>query len=131
LGGRSTEDAARVLGCPRGTVLSRLATARSRLAARLTRRGVTVPAALFAVAAVPSGLGAVAPLVPSAVRVAVGRSAGGVPAAVALAEGVITAMSIAKTITAAGAFVVAVGLVWGFGLVAAEGPGPAAAQKGK
>jgi RNA polymerase sigma factor (sigma-70 family) len=45
LGGRSTEEAAHLLGCPRGTVLSRLATARQRLAARLTRRGVTLPAA--------------------------------------------------------------------------------------
>jgi RNA polymerase sigma factor (sigma-70 family) len=44
LGGHSTEHAARALGCPRGTVLSRLATARDRLAARLTRRGVTLPA---------------------------------------------------------------------------------------
>src|SRR5438067_4221829 len=72
--GRSTEDAARALGCPRGTVLSRLATARRRLAARLTRRGVTVPAALLAVAAVPTGLGAVSGLVPGAVRVSLGRA---------------------------------------------------------
>ena len=43
LGGHTTEDAARELGCPRGTVLSRLATARKRLAERLTRRGVTAP----------------------------------------------------------------------------------------
>ena len=43
LGGHTTEDAARELGCPRGTVLSRLAAARKRLAERLTRRGVTAP----------------------------------------------------------------------------------------
>src|SRR5262245_37029880 len=49
LGGRTTEDAARELGCPRGTVLSRLDTARKRLAERLTRRGVTLPAALAGV----------------------------------------------------------------------------------
>lgn len=127
LGGRSTEEAARVLGCPRGTVLSRLATARTRLAARLTRRGVTVPAALFTVAAVPSGLGAVAALVAPAMRLAVGRSAGVGSAAVVLADGVIMSMSIAKSITVAGVFVLAVGLVTGVGLVAADD----AAQEGK
>ena len=45
LGGYTTEEAARELGCPRGTVLSRLAAARERLAARLSRRGVSLPAA--------------------------------------------------------------------------------------
>ena len=48
LQGHSTEDAAKLLGVPRGTVLSRLATARERLAATLTRRGVALPAALTA-----------------------------------------------------------------------------------
>lgn len=43
LQGLSTEDAAKQLGIPRGTVLSRLATARQKLSARLSRRGVTVP----------------------------------------------------------------------------------------
>ncbi len=46
LGGRSTEDAARELGCPTGTLLSRLAAARKRLAERLGRRGIVLPAAL-------------------------------------------------------------------------------------
>lgn len=42
----STDGAARVLGIPRGTVLSRLATARTRLAERLTRHGLALPATL-------------------------------------------------------------------------------------
>ncbi len=46
LQGHTAEDAAAILGVPRGTVLSRLATARGRLAETLTRRGVTLPAAL-------------------------------------------------------------------------------------
>ena len=45
LEGLSHEEAARRLGCPLGTVNSRLATARQRLGARLLRRGLA-PAAL-------------------------------------------------------------------------------------
>src|SRR5437762_2342668 len=40
LEGTTTEEAARRLGCPRGTVLSRLAAARAKLRARLSKRGV-------------------------------------------------------------------------------------------
>lgn len=121
LGGRTTEDAARLLGCPRGTVLSRLATARTRLAARLTRRGVTVPATLFAVTAVPSGLAAVAPLVPVVLRLTVSKVPTG--SAVVLAQGVITAMRIGKTMATAGVVVLAVGMVSGVGWLAVRGTG--------
>jgi RNA polymerase sigma factor (sigma-70 family) len=38
--GETVAEAARLLGCPRGTVLSRLSRARQRLQSRLTRRGV-------------------------------------------------------------------------------------------
>src|SRR5437667_41203 len=66
LEGKSNEEAARQLGCPKGTVLSRLARARERLRARLTKRGVTLSAAALAAivteqaasAAVPSALAA-------------------------------------------------------------------------
>lgn len=44
LKGHSTEETARLLRCPRGTILSRLARARERLRARLTRRGLTLTA---------------------------------------------------------------------------------------
>ncbi len=43
LAGKTTEEAARQLGCPRGTVLSRLAWARDRLRTRLADRGLVVP----------------------------------------------------------------------------------------
>ncbi len=46
LQGSTTEEAARILGCPRGTVLSRLAWARHRLSNRLIRRGVAPAVAL-------------------------------------------------------------------------------------
>lgn len=42
LEGQTAEQAAQLLGCPRGTVLSRLAAARERLRVRLTRRGLGV-----------------------------------------------------------------------------------------
>ncbi|MBM3983894.1 MAG: RNA polymerase sigma factor, partial [Planctomycetes bacterium] len=45
LEGRTNEEAAEVLGCPKGTVLSRLARGRERLRARLARRGVALGAA--------------------------------------------------------------------------------------
>lgn len=43
LEGKSNEEAARELGCPVGTVGTRLSRARERLRAMLTHRGVTVP----------------------------------------------------------------------------------------
>jgi RNA polymerase sigma factor (sigma-70 family) len=48
LDGASVEEASRRLGCPVGTVKSRLARAREALRSRLTRRGVTPAAALAA-----------------------------------------------------------------------------------
>ena len=48
--GQSNEEAARALGCPVGTVKSRLARGRDLLRKRLQRQGVTVPAAAVAAA---------------------------------------------------------------------------------
>src|SRR5262245_45194689 len=101
LEGRSNADAARELGCPLGTVESRLARARRRLCAGLSRRGVAPTAALLA------GLSAVgqapAALIASTARAATLTSAGHAAAAgivstnvVALTEGVLRAMLITK-----------------------------------
>src|SRR5262249_10261511 len=46
--GRTNEQAARLLGCPPGTVFSRLAEARARLRRQLGRRGLALPAGVLA-----------------------------------------------------------------------------------
>src|SRR5262249_40027523 len=56
--GLTTAEAARRIGCPVGTVLSRLAWARGRLRDRLTRRGVAPAAAGALAGAPPPGAGA-------------------------------------------------------------------------
>jgi RNA polymerase sigma factor (sigma-70 family) len=53
LEGKTNAEAARQLGCPPGTVASRLAWARERLRQRLTRRGLIVSAPLLATLLAP------------------------------------------------------------------------------
>ena len=82
--GKTNEEAAQELGCPKGTVLSRLAWARERLRARLTRRGVTLSAGLLAAAlttkAVEAGVPAalVDATLKTALLVAAGKAVAGV-----------------------------------------------------
>jgi RNA polymerase sigma factor (sigma-70 family) len=125
LSGRTTEEAARQLGCRRGTVLSRLAWARERLRQRLTRRGVALSAAALAVWLAQQGASAApsALLIGSAVRAAVGLAAGkGVAAAVVsagaagLMEGVLRAMFLTKLKTTAVVCALATLLGLGVGL---------------
>lgn len=112
LNGRTVRDAAGEVGCPPKTLGTRLLRGRALLAGRLSRRGVTLPAAGLAVAVPPRLSGSVLPL-------AAGRAA--VPPAVAaLTHGALT-VTIPKTLTAVA--VLAGGLV-AAGL-AVEPPGPA------
>jgi RNA polymerase sigma factor (sigma-70 family) len=69
----TTDEAARALGIPRGTVLSRLATARQKLSARLTRRDVTPPATLVSTTVASNQL--VSATVRSAAAFAAGEAA--------------------------------------------------------
>src|SRR5207245_11470628 len=61
LDGKTNEEAAQELGCRKGTILSRLAWARQRLRARLTRRGLTLSAGVLAAAQTPHAPAAVLP----------------------------------------------------------------------
>jgi RNA polymerase sigma factor (sigma-70 family) len=98
LQGRSNAEAAREIGCPVGTVLSRLAWARQRLRGRLTRRGVTLAAGTLAV--LPRVAEAAPPeFVEATVQAGLAYSAGPAVAAgtvsaevAALTEGVVRSM---------------------------------------
>ena len=98
LEGKTTEEVARHLACPRGTVLSRLARGRDRLRHRLLRRGVATSMSLLATvlteraAAVPTDLAV--GTVNAAVLTAAGQAGcGAISATVAaLTKGVLKAM---------------------------------------
>jgi RNA polymerase sigma factor (sigma-70 family) len=117
LEGLSTDAAAFRLGCPRGTVLSRLSRARERLRGRLTRRGLAPPTRLLtagispetAPAAIPPGL--LTATVEESLKfaeqpaTAVGRSS---TTAFVLARGAIHAMMISKLKVLAAAVLICV-----------------------
>jgi RNA polymerase sigma factor (sigma-70 family) len=90
LEGRTVAEAALQLGCSRGTVGTRLAWARGRLRARLTRRGLALSAGALA-AALSQGTAAALPaaLVAATDKAAVLFAAGG-PAAARISPQVIT-----------------------------------------
>jgi RNA polymerase sigma factor (sigma-70 family) len=95
LEGNTNEEAARILGCPCGTVYTRLARARDRLRGRLTRRGVVLSAPALATALAREATAAV----PAALASSTGKAAAGgaiSARAVVLAEGVSRAMTLSK-----------------------------------
>lgn len=119
LDGRTTEQAAQLLGCPRGTVISRLAAARERLRIRLAERGVALPVAgitaTFLAAESPAGL------IPAAVSAALG---GASPVLIGLVQGVFHAMMMTKVkiSTAAVLSIALVGTAVGWIVVPRSGP---------
>lgn len=128
LGGHSTEDAARELGCPRGTVLSRLSAARARLAERLTRRGVTLPATLAV-----AGGSALTPRVVSATLHGARHfvlGSGPLTTPMILAHGVNHAMTRSTLLTAFGGVLLVAALASGVGLVVAQNGPPVPAADG-
>jgi len=103
LQGKTNQEAADALGCPLGTVLSRLAWARERLRNRLTRRGVAVSSAVLLTVLSQNACPAAVP--PSLLQATFGTlthpaavgTAGAVSArAFLLAEGVRKAMFLTK-----------------------------------
>jgi RNA polymerase sigma factor (sigma-70 family) len=104
LQGKTRKEAACQLGCPEGTVASRLATARTMLAKRLSRHGVTATAGTVAVALSPGAASAALPpfVVSSTIKAATLFAASHTASDVisvkvaALAEGVLKAMLISK-----------------------------------
>lgn len=149
LEGKTHAEAARLLACPPGTIASRLAWARERLRARLTARGLALPATL-ACLIVPAEAEAasLAVLIATALRTArmitTGILAGSetIPAHVtAWSEGVVRAMFLSKIQGAAALVLIAVlvgaggSAVWqhvqagaGDAIVSDETPSQASAQ---
>jgi RND family efflux transporter MFP subunit len=131
LEGKTGEEAARVLGCPAGTVSSRLTRARERLRDRLARRGFA-PAALALAAGAERASAAPAPaLIDSTLRAALAFAAGwpsptppARPAVVA--EGVIRAMILNKLRLAPA--LLAAGLLAAGAVFAGSNPGSAPAD---
>jgi RNA polymerase sigma factor (sigma-70 family) len=80
LQGMTHDQAANEMGWPVGTVRGRLARARDLLRARLTRRGLALPAGLIAAGSLPELASAAVPaaLVEATVRAALGSTAAGV-----------------------------------------------------
>jgi RND family efflux transporter MFP subunit len=139
LEGRTNEEAAQLIGCPKGTVLSRLSWARERLRKRLTRRGLAPTAALPAAALSSSAVRAVVPpaLARTTVEAALAFAAGTAPAAsigvVSLANGVMHHMFWTKMLYVT-AFVAILGLIGGAGVLAwqpGDDLGPKGAAVGK
>jgi RNA polymerase sigma factor (sigma-70 family) len=98
---KSLQEAARQLGCPQGTVASRLARGRGMLARQLARRGLALGGEALTTALAQGAAPAAVPpaLLASAVRAATGRAAATAAAAphvVALADGVARSLGMAK-----------------------------------
>jgi RNA polymerase sigma factor (sigma-70 family) len=99
LEGRTHEEAAKVLGCPGGTVASRLSRARERLRGRLVRRGIALGAVTALFVATEAEAAVSSELIGVLGRAAAGRTATVIstassisPRVAALTEGVLHAM---------------------------------------
>jgi RNA polymerase sigma factor (sigma-70 family) len=124
LEGHTNEAAAEQLGCPKGTILSRLARGRARLQSRLTRRGVALPMGGLVLALSQNAATAAAPAslmrttIEAATAFAAGKTAAGLVSAsvAALTDGVFHAMFLTKLKLATAALLALAVLGTGTGL---------------
>jgi RNA polymerase sigma factor (sigma-70 family) len=119
LEGQTQEQAARLLGCPRKTVTTRLTRACARLRSRLLRRGVALSAAGAALFTGETASAAVPPaLVDATVKAAACRGACAAASArvITLTQGVLRAMFLTKLKTVGTALVLAAAIFLGTGL---------------
>ena len=125
--GLSPEQAARQLGCPVGTVQSRLARGRARIRSRLTRRGLA-PALAALGAGVAADAAPVSPpaaLVEATIRAAMSPSSvsGAVSASmIQLTQGVLRSMFLIKLRTVAASIITIAALAAGAGPMLQETP---------
>lgn len=118
LEGVTNESAAERLGCPHGTVLSRLSRARERLRDRLTRRGIVLTALPVLAAAAPPPAATAAATARAAVRFLTGSGAVGVSARVlTVTHGLLSSMRLVQLRP----FALALLAVAGVGLAAVVG----------
>ena len=137
LEGKTGEEAARELGCPAGTVSSRLTRAREHLRVRLTKRGLAPAAAALTVALAGEGWSSPVSELLADTTLKAGRmfmsgeTAGGELSrrAVLLAEGVLRAMFLTK-IKIATLLLLTVGIVAGGGVVTHHALTAAPPEKG-
>lgn len=123
LEGKTNEEAARQLGCPPGTIFSRLARGREMLRQRLLRRGVALSTTVLMTTLVQHAAEAIppTPLVATARRTALlyadGQATSGALSAevTALTEGVLRTMFLSRLKMAALMLFVVVGLLAGGG----------------
>jgi RNA polymerase sigma factor (sigma-70 family) len=123
LEGKTNQEAARLLGCPKGTVQSRLAHARELLRTGLARRGLTLSGSLLATnLPQPTAPAASAALMGSTLRMALATLAPAAAAAgtvstrvLTLAQGVLHTMVLSKVKAVVGVLLVAGVLVGGVG----------------
>jgi RNA polymerase sigma factor (sigma-70 family) len=95
LDGKTNEEVARSLGCPTGTVLSRLSRARERLRRRLVQRGITLATGVFAALGPGNGSVVASQLIAETVEVSLENVAvTAVTPAAALADGAMKSMTL-------------------------------------
>ncbi|HWY85276.1 MAG TPA: sigma-70 family RNA polymerase sigma factor, partial [Gemmataceae bacterium] len=120
LQGNTNEEAARLLGCPKGTVATRLARAREQLRQRLTRRGCVLSAGILTTVLTTkaSALSLPAGLVRSTLAYASGKTAATLSGKVlSLSDGALRVMYINKMKIAAGVVLALVLAGTGVGLM--------------